>query len=335
MRRLVKSAAAFGCLAALVLLGLLAALAGSDAWSQARMAAPPAATGASSAAGQIPGAYLTAFQTAGQRFGVPWPVLAGIYKLECDFGRSQLAGCRPGTENRAGAQGPGQFLAATWRRGLAPGQLIPPGPPSPSVADGYATDGDGDGVADPWDPADAVASTARLLAANGAAAGDMTGSVFAYNHDAGYVRQVLTLAAAYQAGGVGGTVTASAAGATGGVETVLTAAMAELGKPYQWGGAGPDTFDCSGLVTVVYRAAGIDLSHNAAVQYQQTAVRPVPLAAVQPGDLLFFGSAAATIHHVAIALGGGQMIDAPETGAVVRVEPDTWPDLFAATRPLG
>ena len=147
----------------------------------------------------IPGSYLADFERSGARFGVSWAVIAGIYAEECDFGRSRLAGCNPpGTENPAGAQGPGQFLPTTWRRGLAPHQLIPPGPPTRTDAEGYATDGDGDGIADPWDPADAIASTARLLAANGAASGDVAGAIFSYNHDPSYVAAVLAHAAAYE-----------------------------------------------------------------------------------------------------------------------------------------
>ena len=77
--------------------------------------------GASPAAQHIPPDYLADFQASGARFGIPWGLLAGIYQLECNFGRSQLSGCNPrGTENGAGAQGPGQFLAPTWRAGLAP-----------------------------------------------------------------------------------------------------------------------------------------------------------------------------------------------------------------------
>jgi peptidoglycan DL-endopeptidase CwlO len=293
---------------------------------------------ASAAAAAIPAAYLTDFQVSGVRFDVPWGILAGIYQLECDFGRSNLAGCNPrGTENSAGAQGPGQFLPTTWRAGLAPHQLISPGPPTTADAEGFATDGDGDGVADPWDPADAIASTARLLAANGAAKGDVMGAVFAYNHDATYVDEVLALATIYQSTG-----SSAAQGATGGgdgqpsgVATVLSVARAQLGKPYQWGGAGPASFDCSGLVMVAYGAAGVSFPHNAAAQYAETQAEQVPLASVQPGDLVFFGTSPATIHHVGIVIGDGDMLDAPDTGAVVRIESYNWPDLYAATRPLG
>lgn len=290
----------------------------------------PGSTGA--VVGGIPAAYLADFRQSGARFGVPWGILAGIYRLECDFGQSRLAGCSPpGTENGAGAQGPGQFLAPTWRRGLAPDSIIEPGPPTVSVADGYATDGDGDGVADVWNPADAIASTARLLAANGAADGDLEQAVFAYNHDPTYVDDVMALAAGYQAAPAA-SVSPGAGSAM--VQAVLATAKAQLGKPYLWGGAGPGSYDCSGLVMVAYADVGLALPHNAAAQYQLTANHPVPLSALEPGDLVFFGTSVPGIEHVGIVVGGGEMIDAPHSGAVVRVEPYDWNDLLVATRPL-
>src|SRR5918996_696627 len=83
------------------------------------------------------------------------PLLAGaaIGRIECNHGRSQLSGCNPpGTVNGAGATGPMQFLGATWRRGT-PSMTVPVvGPPTRATIDGYAADGDGDGVADVWNP---------------------------------------------------------------------------------------------------------------------------------------------------------------------------------------
>ena len=305
--------------------------------------APGSATGPdgprgapAAAVGGIPAQYLAAFDGAAARFGVPWSVLAGIYRVECDFGRSTLPGCPPGTRNSAGAEGPGQFLPGTWRRGLALGTIIAPGPPAPDGG-GYATDGDGDGVADPWDPFDAVASTARLLAASGATR-DLSGAVFAYNHDPGYVTQVLALAAGYQrdrAAFLAAPVTAPRSPAPAAVAAVLAFARAQLGLPYRWGGAGPASWDCSGLVQAAYAAGGILLSHDAAAQYSATAARRVPLDRLQAGDLVFYGASAATIHHVGIAIDAGRMIDAPHTGAVVRVDPVGASDELAATRPLG
>lgn len=277
----------------------------------------------------IPTAYLEDFLASGRRFGVPWAVLAGIYRVECDFGRAPLPGCNPvGTENAAGAQGPGQFLPTTWRAGLTPHELIPPGPPTASVDEGFATDGDGDGIADPWDPADAVAATARMLRADGAAR-DLPRAIWAYDHSSGYVERVLGLARAYSAAaGPGGAREGVAAAA------VVAFARSQLGAPYRWGGASPAGWDCSGLVMAAFARVGVALPHNAELQYEDTAAEAVPLDRVEPGDLVFFGPNRAAIGHVGIVVGAATMIDAPHTGAVVRMEPLAWPDLVAATRPL-
>ncbi|MGH9124029.1 MAG: C40 family peptidase [Acidimicrobiales bacterium] len=103
-------------------------------------------------------------------------------------------------------------------------------------------------------------------------------------------------------------------------------ARAQIGKPYQWGGAGPGSFDCSGLTMMAWAAAGVSLPHYTGAQYADTA--HVPIADLQPGDLVFFGS---DLHHVGLYIGGGQMIDAPSTGEFVRVDSIYWPDL----QPLG
>jgi cell wall-associated NlpC family hydrolase len=91
-----------------------------------------------------------------------------------------------------------------------------------------------------------------------------------------------------------------------------------LGVPYVWGGASPAGFDCSGLVMYVFAQLGVSLPHNAAMQF--TCCTPVPRAQLQPGDLVFFGSSPATIHHVGIYVGDDTMIDAPCTGEVVQYD---------------
>jgi len=102
-----------------------------------------------------------------------------------------------------------------------------------------------------------------------------------------------------------------------GRSAVVGIAQRYLGVPYVWGGASPRGFDCSGLTMYCYAQIGIGLSHGATDQ--QRASTPVPLSALQPGDLVFFGSASYS-HHVGIYVGGGSMIDAPHTGAVVRYD---------------
>lgn len=93
---------------------------------------------------------------------------------------------------------------------------------------------------------------------------------------------------------------------------VLAVAALALGKPYAFGAAGPDAFDCSGLTMWAFQKIGISLPHNAAGQSAYGAL--VGRDQLAPGDLVFFGS---PIHHVGIYAGNGQMIHAPQTGYVV------------------
>ncbi len=99
-----------------------------------------------------------------------------------------------------------------------------------------------------------------------------------------------------------------------GDSAVVAIAQRYLGVPYVWGGASPSGFDCSGLTMYCYAQIGIHLAHGATDQ--QHASTPVPLGDLQPGDLVFFGNASYS-YHVGIYVGGGQMIAAPHTGAVV------------------
>jgi cell wall-associated NlpC family hydrolase len=91
-------------------------------------------------------------------------------------------------------------------------------------------------------------------------------------------------------------------------------ALAYLGVPYVWGGSVPTGFDCSGLVTYVYAQLGIALPHFAAAQWEYGV--PVPLSELQAGDLVFFDK----LDHVGIYLGDSLFIDAPHTGAFVRID---------------
>lgn len=92
-------------------------------------------------------------------------------------------------------------------------------------------------------------------------------------------------------------------------------AISLLGAPYSYGGSGPTTFDCSGLVRFIYDQVGIAVPRTAAEQY--SAAKPVPLRGLEPGDLLFFRIHGRGISHVAIYAGDGRFIHAPQTGRPV------------------
>jgi cell wall-associated NlpC family hydrolase len=108
----------------------------------------------------------------------------------------------------------------------------------------------------------------------------------------------------------------------------VDAAIAQIGKPYQWGGSGPGSFDCSGLTMWAWSHAGVGLPHNSGAQYSAT-VR-VDRDDWAPGDLLFFGS---PIHHVGIYIGNGQMVEAPYSGQTVRTNSASRSDYVGAGRP--
>ncbi len=97
------------------------------------------------------------------------------------------------------------------------------------------------------------------------------------------------------------------------VKTVLYWAHQALGRPYVYGAAGPDSFDCSGLVMWAFGHAGVSLPHSAQAQYDDTT--RVPISDLQPGDLVFYFQ---PVDHVGIYIGGGTMIVAPHTGTVVQ-----------------
>jgi cell wall-associated NlpC family hydrolase len=103
-------------------------------------------------------------------------------------------------------------------------------------------------------------------------------------------------------------------GSSTAVATILATAAAQLGKPYRYGGAGPSSFDCSGLTQYVYKRVGISLPHKA--NFQKGYGRAVSRADARPGDLVVFLDGGYG-YHVGIYAGGGYMYDAPHSGTVV------------------
>jgi len=321
-----------GLLAVPILIGTNAFFAASAGCSgqQTGTAGQPAG---STKAKSIPANYLYWYKKVGQQYGVPWTILAGIGTVESDNGQTTLPGVHSG-QNGFGAAGPMQIGIGGAAGDAWGGAAIHP---ASQVVNGVAADEDGDGVANVYDPADAIAGTAKYLLEFQVQT-DPSAAIFAYNHLQSYVQSVLYYAAQYAGGNFSlvsavmpsGSSVAGCAQTTGGVPavqaptqavaTAISFAEQQLGKPYQWGGTGPDAFDCSGLVMMAYRAAGIDIERTS--QAQWASEQRVPASQVQPGDLVFFAGSDGTTTdpgHVGLVIGNGKMIEAYATGFPIRV----------------
>ncbi len=131
---------------------------------------------------------------------------------------------------------------------------------------------------------------------------------------------VLLAVAVHHAGGTPAGQARAGAVATPAAAAAIAFARAQLGRPYEWGGTGPGAYDCSGLVMMAYRAAGIGIARTS--QAQWASEQQVPASQVQPGDLVFFAGADGTTTspgHVGLVIGNGQMIEAYATGFPIRI----------------
>jgi cell wall-associated NlpC family hydrolase len=275
---------------------------------------PAMATASTDALVDIPPDLLARYQRSAERCpGLPWAVLAAIGKIESDHGRSTAPGVRSGS-NVAGAAGPMQFgiggkAGDTWSA--------------------YGVDGDANGTTDVYDAADAVPAAADYLCANGAGEpGGLSEAILAYNHADWYVADVLAQAAAY-------TQWVSLPAPSGAAQVAITFAQSKLGLPYQWGGTGP-LYDCSGLTQAAYAAGGVQLRRTSREQFWDGP--HVPLAQLQPGDLIFYADDVndpATIHHLGLYVGDGRMIEAARTGTFIRYASIDRPGYIGAVRPIG
>ena len=161
--------------AALVLFALVSGAARADTFTVVPTPlVTPLAPDATATVAPLPEAQLLAlWQGAGAEYGVPWQVLAAINEVESNFGRNM-------GPSSAGAIGWMQFMPSTWMR--------------------WGVDANGDGIADPWNAADAIYSAARYLDAAGAST-DLPRAIFAYNHAGWYVNEILSVANLYEANG--------------------------------------------------------------------------------------------------------------------------------------
>ena len=339
-----------GLLAVPILIGTDAFFAASAGCSGQQTGAVGQPAGNAKAAKSIPASYLSWYKKVGQQYGVPWTILAGIGTVESDNGQTTLPGVHSGS-NAFGAAGPMQIGIGGAAGDAWGGAAIHP---ASQVVSGVATDEDGDGIASVYDPADAIAGAARYLLEFGVQT-NPSAAIFAYNHLQSYVQSVLYYAGQYAGGNFAvasaqmpsGSSAAGCVQTTGGVPAVQapTAAVAtaiafaqqQLGKPYLWGGTGPDAFDCSGLVMMAYRAAGVFIPRTS--QQQWLWGPQVPASQVEPGDLVFFAGGDGTVTapgHVGLVIGHDKMIEAYATGFPIRIS--SFGDAAAApgdTDPVG
>ncbi|MFF9626449.1 NlpC/P60 family protein [Streptomyces griseosporeus] len=274
------------------------------------------------------GAVPAAYQTLVQKWGNLCPALNPALLAAQLY---QESGFNPNAKSPAKAEGIAQFIPGTWAT--------------------HGIDGDGDGDRDVWDPNDAIPSAASydctLAGYVKDVPGDATHNMLAaynagayavikyrgvppYKETQNYVKTITTLEDSFAAPVNRVDPSRQAAGA-------IYFAQKKLGTPYLWGGNGTadqqGRFDCSGLTKAAYESVGIVLPRVANDQYN---AGPHPRREeLLPGDLVFFSddlTNSRAIRHVGIYVGGGYMIDAPRTGAVIRFDPIDTPDYFGATR---
>lgn len=190
--------------------------------------------------------------------------------------------------------------------------------------------------ASPLDPFDAAFATARTICGSGLRL-DIKSAVGRMVADPATAERIVELADIYSRAPGASSFIATAARSASSPEARLAVeyAGAQLGLPYVWGGNGPDRsnssgFDCSGLTQSAFQAAGIALPRTATEQFHTG--RAVDASDLRAGDLVFYGDPHGFLHHVAIYLGRGTIIDAPHPGAVVRLDPVAAADYAGARR---
>ena len=287
--------------------------------------------------------------------GMRWPILAGIAKVESNHAVGRRidddGDIRPRIYgvllNGLGAGGNTTVFpdtdngrwdgTATGERAVGPFQFLP------STWESSGKDGNGDKAADPHNADDAALGAAVYLCGNGrdlTKRSQLKAAILQYNHSGEYVANVLGWIDQYTTAATD----PDLQHVSGKVRTVIEAALSQRGVAYAWGGgnangasygvccspngtSGADIkgFDCSGLTQYAYARAGIRLPRTAAAQAGAGWRIPARLgaSALQAGDLVFYADAPgrdATIYHVGIYLGSGQMVNAARPGTVVRLD---------------
>ncbi len=292
--------------------------------------------------GQIPKEYIPIYKAAGEKYNIPWTLIAAIHRVETNFGQDL-------NTSSVGAIGHTQFMVKTWVGWSFPGGTrlgdasIPKetlmSPAAISKYGGFGVDGDGDGKADPYNVTDAMYSTANYLAANGGASGNYQKAVFSYNHASWYVSRVMGFMKEYTNGSVeavsikGGSAKGSEA-----IEKAIKVGSSIVGKsPYVWGGGrnqgdiNARKFDCSSYVRWAYSSAGVDLGPVSATTTDTLIKRGKVIKAseMKRGDVIFFDTYKIN-GHVAIYLGDGKFLNDSSSQGVSVGDLNTkyWKDRF-------
>ncbi|MFD0084692.1 bifunctional lytic transglycosylase/C40 family peptidase [Priestia megaterium] len=292
--------------------------------------------------GQIPKEYIPIYQAAGEKYNIPWTLIAAIHRVETHFGQDL-------NTSSVGAIGHTQFMVKTWVGWSYPGGTrlgdaaiskdVLMNPAMIKKYGGFGVDGDGDGRADPYNVTDAMYSTANYLAANGGASGNYQKAVFAYNHATWYVSRVMGFMNSYTNGSVevvsikGGSAKGSAA-----IEKAIQVGSSIVGKsPYVWGGGRNQSdiaarkFDCSSYVRWAYSSAGVDLGPVSATTTDTLIKRGkvVKASEMKRGDVIFFDTYKIN-GHVAIYLGDGKFLNDSSSQGVSIGDLNTkyWKDRF-------
>ena len=326
------------------------------------MGAAGAAPASALAAAEIPAFLVPHYQVSPACAGLLWQVVAAVGWVESRHGRARLdpvnkqwRGVDAGTgDTESPILGPAldgsagtraipatpQSTAHTgdsrWDHAVGPMQFLT------STFSAWAVDGSGDGVADPHNAFDAIATAGRYLCNGSSRLDSLEAALRRYNNSAAYVAEVQSKALAYGMAPWGGSPVGDEVGVSAGVlvvgvdmAPVLDFALAQLGKPYVWGAVGPDSYDCSGLTRAAYAAGGVAIPRTTSQQVHAGVPVDWRTEPLRPGDLVFTPSGNKPLGHVGLVLDASHWIVAPHTGDVVKIAPIPVSSIGAVRRVIG
>jgi cell wall-associated NlpC family hydrolase len=299
---------------------------------------------------EIPPFLLPHYEAAPACAGLPWQVVAAIGWVESRHGEGRvdpatgdawppiLGPALDGTGGDAAVPATPASTANTgdpvWDHAVGPMQFLT------STFDAWAVDASGGPAPSPNNAFDAIATAGRYLCDGAAQLGSLDAAIRRYNDSATYAADVLAKAFAYGMTVAGSSPTGTlgpdqAVGVTvaASITPVLAFAVSQLGKPYQWGATGPDSYDCSGLTQASYAAAGISIGRSTTQQATDGAAVDWLAQPLTPGDLIFTASGdGQPLGHVGMAIDATHWIAAPYTGTVVQIAPIPFPAIQAVRR---